>query len=892
MYISKTCGETQVLSENMILEGENINETVREKIGAISFQMMSPTLIKKMSVVKIITPELYDADGYPIDSSLMDIKMGVIDPGLRCRTCGGKVRECTGHFGFIELARPVYHVRYIPLIYILLKSTCNVCGRILLATPEIEKWAERLERIQSVKGELKKWVLTNLIVNKTKAVKKCPHCEAKQEKVKLIKPYTFVEGSKKLTPVDVRERLEKVPDSDTELLGLSPKAGRPEWTVLTLLPVPPVSVRPSITLESGERSEDDLTHKLGDIVRTNQRLFENLSAGAPEVIIEDLWDLLQYHVTTFFANNIAQVPPARHRSGRPLKTLAERIKGKEGRFRRNLAGKRVNFSARTVISPDASLKIYEVGVPETIARELTIPERVTEWNITHMKKFIENGPDKYPSANYVITIDGKRKKISDETRAVILEELAPGYIVERHLMDSDIVLFNRQPSLHRMSIMAHRVKVLPHKTFRVNLCTVVPYNADFDGDEMNMHVPQTEEARAEAEILLAVQENIVTPRYGLPIIGCVQDQITGLYLLTKREELFTREEACDLLSKVGVTTLPEKPASKRGGEDFYSGKQIFSVILPEIDYEGKTKVCKHTKHKGGEDCFVQISKGQLVSGIIDEKAVGPEAGKGKLIQAIINKFGTSTAIDFIQKAALLGIATLQKLGFTILLTDTDLPPEAIAEIKETFSVAEKKIDEMVALYNEGKLEAYPGRTPKETLEFKIIETINRARNKTGKIAERHISKKNYTMTMAVSGGRGSPLNLALMSAAVGQLSLRGTRINKGYYDRTLPHFKRGDISPAARGFVRHSYKGGLNPFEFFFNAMTGRDTIMDTSMRTPKSGYLQRRLVNALQDIKVCYDATVRTASGRIIQFEYGADGIDVTKSDNGQLLIPSGEIK
>jgi DNA-directed RNA polymerase subunit A' len=875
----------------MIDEESGIGAVVREKVGAIEFAMLSPALVKKMSVVKIVTPELYDADGYPIDSSLMDIKMGVIDPGLRCRTCGGKVRECSGHFGFIELARPVYHIRYIPMIYTFLRSTCGACDRILLSTPDIDKWTERLSKIEKVRGESRKWEITNLIINKTKTVKKCPHCETKQEKVKLVKPSTFVEGSKKLTPVDVRERLEKIPDTDIELLGLSPKAGRPEWTVLTLLPVPPVSVRPSITLESGERSEDDLTHKLGDIVRTNQRLFENLSAGAPEVIIEDLWDLLQYHVTTFFANNIAQVPPARHRSGRPLKTLAERIKGKEGRFRRNLAGKRVNFSARTVISPDSKLQIYEVGVPELIAKELTVPERVTEWNKDYLKKFVEAGPDAYPSANYVITPDGKRKKISEETKEVILAELAPGYIVERHLMNKDIVLFNRQPSLHRMSIMAHRVKVLPFKTFRLNLCTVVPYNADFDGDEMNLHVPQTEEARAEAEMLLAVQNNIVTPRYGLPIIGCVQDQITGLYLLTKREELFSKEEAAELLSKAGVTSLPDKPI-KKGGEDFFSGRQIFSMILPPVSYEGKTKTCRHPKHKGGEECFVKIAKGRLVSGIIDEKAVGPEAGKGKLIQAIINDFGTDTAIKFIQDAALLGIAVLQKLGFTILLTDTDLPQEAISEIKETFNVAQARINEMIQQYEQGKLEAYPGRTAKETLEFKIIEAINRARNKTGKIAERHVAKNNYTMTMAISGGRGSPLNLALMSASVGQLSLRGTRINKGYYDRALPHFKRGDINPPARGFVRHSYKGGLNPYEFFFNAMTGRDTIMDTSMRTPKSGYLQRRLINALQDIKVYYDNTVRTASGRVIQFEYGGDGIDVSDSDNGQLLIPTVDVK
>jgi len=867
---------------------------IRDKVGAIEFKMLSPKLIKKMAVVKVITPELYDADGYPIDSSLMDLKMGVIDPGLRCRTCGGKVRECPGHFGYIELARPVYHIRYVPYIYIFLRSTCSHCGRILLSDKEIEKWKERFEKIKKMKGELAKWALVKLIINKTKTVKKCPHCGEKQKRIKLIKPSIFIEDNKKLTPIDVKEKLERIPDQDAELLGLSPLAGRPEWMVLTVLPVPPVSTRPSITLESGERSEDDLTHKISDIVRTNQRLYENLSAGAPEVIIEDLWDLLQYHVTTFFANNVAQVPPARHRSGRPLKTLAERIKGKEGRFRRNLAGKRVNFSARTVISPDSRLAINEVGVPKVIAMELTVPERVTEWNIDYLKEFIKNGPDKYPSANYVITPDGKRKRVSDETRDVLLSELAPGYIVERHLIDGDIVLFNRQPSLHRMSIMAHRVRVLPYKTFRLNLCTTIPYNADFDGDEMNLHVPQTEEARAEAEILLNVQNNIVTPRYGLPIIGAIQDQITGCYLLTQDDVLLTKEEAAEILSAIGIYDLPKKAAKREKGIVYYSGKQIFSMVLPEIDYEERSKVCTKHPHCKRPNCpyaTVKIVKGELIQGVIDDRAIGPEAGKGKLIQKIINKYGTGVAMDVLQKIALLGIVALQKFGFTTTVTDTDLPQEAVAEIKETFKVAEKKIDDLIKSYEEGKLQAYPGRTVRETLEFKIIEIINRARNKTGRIMERHVRKGNNIMIMVNSGARGSVINLALMAASVGQVSLRGSRIRRGYSDRTLPHFRKGDIGPAAGGFIRHSYKGGLNPVEFFFNAITGRDTIMDTSMRTPKSGYLQRRLINALQDIKVVYDGTVRNASGRIIQFEYGGDGIDVAKSDGGKLLIPKEEI-
>ena len=194
--------------------------------------------------------------------------------------------------------------------------------------------------------------------------------------------------------------------------------------------------------------------------------FENINAGAPEVIIEDLWDLLQYHVTTFFDNEVAQLPPARHRGGQPLKTLSERIKSKEGRIRHNLAGKRTDFSARTVISPDPLIGLNEVGVPLSIAMQLTIPERVSDWNKEYLKKLVENGPKKYPGANYVIKPNGRRKTITDETKEEILEELEDGFIVERHLIDGDVSLFNKP--LHRMSMMCHLVKVLPGNTFRLN----------------------------------------------------------------------------------------------------------------------------------------------------------------------------------------------------------------------------------------------------------------------------------------------------------------------------------------------------------------------------------------------------------------------------------------
>ncbi|MBD3312054.1 DNA-directed RNA polymerase subunit A', partial [archaeon] len=677
---------------------------IRDKIDQIKFRVLSPSVVKSMSVVKVVNPELYDADGYPIDGGLMDLRMGVISPGMRCRTCGERVKECPGHFGYIKLARPVIHIFYVKWIYKLLKSTCRECGRLLLSSEELEKVKAELDSDLDT-SELVSEAKKKKLVSRASSRKKCYYCDAKKKRVRLNKPYTFYYGKKKLTPIDVREWLERIRDEDLGVTSFNPLAGRPEWMVLTLVPVPPVTVRPSITLESGTKSEDDLTHKLGDLVRANQRLYENLSAGAPEIIIDDLWDLLQYHVTTLFKNNVSQIPPARHRSGRPLKTLAARIKSKQGRFRKNLAGKRVDFSARSVISPDPFIKINEVGIPRLMAFELTIPERVTEWNINWLKNFIKNGPTKYPGANYVITPEGKRKKISEETMEVILEELGVGYVVERHLLNGDPVIFNRQPSLHRMSMMVHKTRILPHKTLRLNLCVCPPYNADFDGDEMNLHLPQLPEARAESQILLDVNNHLVSPRYGLPIIGFINDHILGAYLLTQEGVTLSREEAMDLLFSVGISDLPDKKE--------LTGREVFSQLLPDgFDFELKSRDGNHIK----------IRDGVLESGFLNKKSLG--AGSGLLIQYLFRDFGQSVAIDFINKATVLFIKYLQRAGVTVSPSDSDLPRKGEQKIRNIINYYTSKVDGLIEDYKKDKIKAYPGKTKRETLEFKVLASLS------------------------------------------------------------------------------------------------------------------------------------------------------------------------
>ena len=860
-----------------------------KKIAGIKFGMLSPEMIRKMSEVRIITADTYDEDGYPFEGGLMDPRLGVIDPGLRCKTCGQRAGDCPGHFGHIELARPVLHVGYAKVIYKILRATCRSCSRLLLPQEKIEEYRKRIRRAKEIGKNIDD--IVDEVLKAAKENSRCPYCSEEQIEIKFQKPTTFFEDKKKLSPMDIRERFEKITDEDAEVIGFDSSVSRPEYMVLTVLPVPPVTARPSITLESGERSEDDLTHKLVDIIRINQRLSENIEAGAPHLIIEDLWELLQYHVNTYFNNELSGAPPARHRSGRPLKTLSQRLKGKEGRFRSNLSGKRVNFSARTVMSPDANIGINEVGVPIEIAKELTVAVRVTNRNIEYLKRFIKNGADKYPGANYVERKDGRKinlKKVKDVEE--VLEKIEPGYIVHRHLVDGDLVLFNRQPSLHRMSIMAHFVKVLPYKTFRLNLSVCPPYNADFDGDEMNLHVIQKEEAKAEALILMKVQDQMLSPRFGGPIIGAIHDHITGAYLLTRKETKIEEKEALNLIYQANLTEKIEKlgNAIEENGKRYYTGKQIFSLCLPgSLNMKYKAKICRKCEKCEEENCkydaYVVIENGKLIKGVIDEKAIGAFAGE--VLDRIIKDYGTEVARDFLEKATKLAILAINKFGFSVGIDDEDLPKEAVHRINEIMENARKKVNELIEAYELGILEPLPGRSIEETLEMRIMQALSEARDSAGNIAGEYLGIGNSSVMMAKTGARGSMLNLTQMAAAVGQQSVRGERISRGYTHRTLPHFKKGEIGAEAKGFVKSSYKHGLNVIEYFFHAAGGREGLVDTAIRTSQSGYMQRRLINALQDLKVEYDGSVRTTESDIVQFIYGADGADPSRTDWGEVI-------
>jgi DNA-directed RNA polymerase subunit A' len=867
-------------------------EIIHKVVAEINFGLFSPQDVRRLSVVEIQTPDTYDEDGAPITAGLMDGRLGTLEPRQRCKTCGNTAIRCPGHFGHIELAVPIVHIEFTKLIYDILRSTCRNCGRILLPDETVKRTQTRITKSRQLLGLVPDEVY-KLILQEAKT-RQCPHCGAVQYKIVFEKPTKFSEqipesGAEPLTPSMIREKLERISDEDLELLGFNSRAARPEWMVLQALPVPPVYVRPSITLESGIRSEDDLTHKLVDIIRINQRLKENMDAGAPTLIIQDLSELLQYHVTTYFNNEASGIPPARHRSGRALKTLSQRLKGKEGRFRSNLSGKRVDFSARTVVSPDPNLDINEVGVPTEVAMRLSVPEKVTGWNIDEMRKLVVNGPEKYPGALYIIRPDGKRIRLEFVTdREKIAEAIETGFIVERHLKNGDIAIFNRQPSLHRMSIMAHYVHVLPYKTFRLHLCVCPPYNADFDGDEMNLHIPQSEEARTEALLLMQVQDQILSPRFGGPIIGAIRDFITAAYLFTRKANSLTKEEVSRLLMATGYDGPLPQPKIRRP-EPRWTGKQIFSLFLPkDMNYVLKANICQGCVKCEEEECkydaYVVVKNGELISGIIDRRSIGAEQSES-LLHRIIKDYGTQAGREFLNKITRLLKLFITMRGFTYSYQELVLSPTAENKIGKTMERLQRKVDELIESYRKGTLPRLPGQTLEDSFEIYVMNELAKARDEAGKIADEDFTLENSGIIMTRTGARGSSLNIGQMSACIGQQSVRGKRILRGYSGRALPYFEFGDPSPKARGFVYSSYEKGLDAIEFFFHAMGGREGLVDTAVRTQQSGYMQRRLINALEHIRLEYDETVRNSAGDIIQFSYGEDGVDPAKSDHGKAV-------
>ncbi|RYO83487.1 hypothetical protein DL762_006078 [Monosporascus cannonballus] len=909
-----------------------------KKFKQIKFGIQSNQDIVNQGVIEVSDRSMYDIERgrEPTQNGVLDKRLGISGKTAQCATCNLRLQDCTGHFGHVRLPLPAFHIGYIRFTISILQSICKDCSRVLLTEPERRVFLKELRR--PFMDNMRRTAICKKINEQCRKAKHCPYCGAVNGQIRKIGALKLVHdkfvaynkstsqkkqpppskiefdnsfaAAKKqigdlekhmrkafedLNPLRVLNLFKQISPTDCELLGMDPSEGRPEMFLWQYLPAPPVCIRPSVAQE-GASNEDDITTRLADIVFACGLIRAALQKGTALSTIMEQWEFLQLQIAVYVNSDV----PGLQATGvaKAMRGFCQRLKGKQGRFRGNLSGKRVDFSGRTVISPDPNLGIDQVAVPVLVARNLTYPERVHRDNITKLRQCVLNGPDVHPGANAVLKSDGDqppaRTTLKFGDRELVAKNLRFGDIVERHLEDGDIVLFNRQPSLHKLSIMSHLAKIRPWRTFRLNECVCGPYNADFDGDEMNLHVPQTEEARAEAINLMGVKYNLATPKNGEPVIAATQDFITASYLLSSKDNFFDRKTFTYICMHMmdGITHIDLPPPAILSPRRLWTGKQVFSILMrPNKDSPVKVNLdakCREFVPHGNrapadrrlapdmcpKDGWLVVRNSEVMCGRMDKSTVG-SGKKDSIFYVILRDFGPDDAVKCMNRLAKLCARMLTNRGFSIGIGDV-FPSESLTQQKQALvTEAYAKSDEFIEQFNTRKLQKAAGCSMEETLENKISGTLSKVRQAAGDYCIATLSVNNAPWVMASSGSKGSNINVAQMVAVVGQQIISGQRVADGFQDRTLPHFHKNTRHAPAKGFVRNSFYTGLLPTEFLFHAISGREGLVDTAVKTAETGYMSRRLMKSLEDLSTQYDDTVRTSGGGVVQFQFGADKLD-----------------
>ncbi|KAI9805736.1 MAG: hypothetical protein M1833_005229 [Piccolia ochrophora] len=903
-------------------------DNVPKRIKEIEFGILSSQDIVNQAVLEISDRQLFDLenDRAAVQHGPLDGKLGTCNKLVACETCGDSLQQCNGHFGHVKLALPVFHIGYMGKVITILQGICKDCGHILLQEHDRRTFLKDLRRPNidnfrrlqvckkinaqcrktrlcpacgAVNGGVKKAGPLKIVHDKYRAFNASTAVKKKPPQSKVLFDVSFDEAKKgmgdlekhlrkaldDLNPLRVLNLFVQVTDMDCELLGMSPAEGRPEMFIWQYVPAPPICIRPSVSQEASS-TEDDITNKLSDIVHVSSLIRSGLQKGQPVQTIMEQWEYLQIQLAIYINSEVSGLQQPGF--GRAIRGFCQRLKGKQGRFRGNLSGKRVDFSGRTVISPDPNLGIDEVAVPVLVAKSLTYSETVSRYNKAKLQKRVCNGALKWPGANYLHKKEQNFKvNLKWGVPAIAAENLQEGDIVERHLEDGDIVLFNRQPSLHKLSILSHRVKVRPWRTFRLNECVCTPYNADFDGDEMNLHVPQTEEARTEAIQLMGVKNNLVTPKNGEPIIAAIQDFITGAYLLSSKDTFYDRKVFANICMYMvdGNMQIDLPPPAILKPQCLWTGKQVFNVLMRPnkassvlVNLDAMCREYKVVKDQprdlDANDGWLVIRNSEVMCGVMDKSTIG-SGKKDSVFYVILRDFGPDAAVQAMNRLAKLAARWLTNEGFSIGISDV-YPGQQLVELKQRLiEQAYTDCEQVIRDFNANLLKKSPGCNEEQTMENNISGILSKVRQQAGEYCIKELSKWNAPLIMATSGSKGSNINVSQMVAVVGQQIIGGSRVPDGFQDRSLPHFAKNARQPESKGFVCNSFFSGLTPTEFLFHAISGREGLVDTAVKTAETGYMSRRLIKSLEDLCVQYDDTVRNSSSGIVQFQYGDDRLD-----------------
>lgn len=870
----------------------------RVEVESIKIGLYTEEDIEKLSVVDVTeSSELYGRN------CVNDPRMGTLKNDKACSTCEKNVASCSGHFGRILLALAIINPIFRKQLAQVLTCICNSCGGLLVTKEAIIK-----EGIDTLSQDKRLAALALFCLDKPclaehahenfKGTKACvPNPVYNMSKIDDTGILWFTQGKvEDVLPLEgeggnmgALEILNEISKEELELMGFVGTSHPRNFIMKSLLVIPPCARPPSF--RDGYEHPEHLTSMYQDIVRCNTHLKTALKEGKEAESSKYLKTLI-FKIEHFIDNTDKMYTQGK---GRVYTSIKQRIQGKEALFRGNMVGKRVNFSARTVITGNPDLKFGQIAIPYSMASILTFPETVTPHNYIKLTRLLQE--DK---VNYIIPgggdFKGSRLKVNDRLKQRKLEW---GDICERHLQNGDKIVANRQPSLSPSSFMAFEVVLWNNLTIGLHLAYTTAFNADFDGDEMNLHAPQSLEVAAEFAALLNVRNCILSVQNNRNIMGVVYDALTGSYLMTFRDDVMidTNDyyDVLMLLTSIdgsdNHTTLENLNSRlSRYGIAPMSGRGLFSALFPP-DFS----------YRSGK---VVIENGVLLSGPITKAHVGPSGGS--IIQALIKDYGVIRASEFLTDIYFMMNRWLESVGFSIGLDACTLPrfENKISEATQQklneilpFSAntgpkrhpdIEKEIQRAYMLVqNFGTKLDNP--LEEERREKQIQGELNRTKGLGVNVSTKLLPENNSLNIMSESGAKGSNFNTAQISTLVGQTYLRGGRpepnISGGR--RTLPFFKDNDITPGARGFIENSFYTGLTVYEMFFHLMGTRENLLDTAIKTADTGNIHHRIGKMLEDLRVYEDGSVRDSKGFIYQYTYGDNGFNPAMLE--RVTTPSG---
>ncbi|OHT03727.1 DNA-directed RNA polymerase I subunit rpa1 [Tritrichomonas foetus] len=927
---------------------------VRSAIKSIKFSTYSKEDIEKISIMPITNGQVFDHSGNPIKDGVYDLRLGSTENNQVCQTCGQNAWNCNGHFANIKLTRRVYHPFYVKTLASLLSGICIHCHNTRMPRQLTYQVTDALKLIargevlsgdifsqpEDTDGDMKKRnkeirhrikslplitpssyimqqraaIIKEFLAKNRGARKCCSNCQHNSPEMR-FSSFNF-EFQK--TVSDSKEPLYMSPDEVYSILDGFYQNNKsffheffsdrgPSIFFIEEVCVPPPKYRPASVLGDKVNAHPS-SSSLAEIEKSEIALTRAIDEDDKDAVRKAM-SSLQNNVNAFFDNTLAK---STKKLPHGIRQILEK---KEGLFRKNLMGKRVNFSARSVIAPDPYISTDEIGVPEVFAKTLSYPERVTEFNKDKLSQLIMNGSEKYPGANFFTSGDGRTVRLhgmTEQERGKYAKMLYANdgnmpIVVGRHAMDGDYVLINRQPTLHRVSILAMRCRILPNqKTIRMHYSNCASFNADFDGDEINLHLPQNELGRSEARNLSLSSIHYVTPTAGNPIRGLIQDHVDSGALLTMKNKFFTKSQYEQLVfaafSNEPEGRLVMLPPAIILPHQMWTGKQIISTLLinltkdkEPLELKSNSKFTVKILSSQKEEATVYVQDSELIHGIIDKAQYG--ASTYGLVHSLFELYGNDLANRFLTMLTRLFTFYMQTHGHTCGIDDMIIQKDAEKVRKDLteqmVDAAENAAKQFIDEFGNENTKGLP-------LKQRLMDIINKPGIKDrfdtsqknaitpfatkiigeifpGKLAK--VFPDNCLLLMAQSGAKGTVVNVSQIAALLGQQDLEGRRVPLMASCKSLPSFDPMDLSPIAGGFISSRFLTGLKPQEYYFHCMAGREGLTDTAVKTANTGYLQRCIIKHIEGIHAAYDGTVRNSDDSIIEFLYGEDGIDPMNS-------------